>query len=696
MNDDPEPLSKNNPSTFNNLSPQQMVSVNRWCDRYEEKWADSHVPSLSAFVKSINIDDAKTYEALAMELTVMDIQYRRRAGKYPTLRRYNELFPMLGEGVIASMLHPAPGSSEGTLPETPLSTREALYAGQQIGDYVIEERIGSGGMGDVYRAQHQLMGRAVAIKALKLRTTEELSNLRRFEQEVQSVAKMSHVNVVTAFDARLEGGSLFLVTEWIQGKNLAETVSDTGPLSIQEALDVAIQAANGLAYAHAMGFIHRDVKPGNLMRAPNGNVKLLDLGLAKLVQRHEDPSDSSTESISLTKNNQLLGTAEYMSPEQARTPNHLDVRTDIYSLGCTLMFLLTGKPPFVGETPIDTLLLHVDATPPTLSARTTRSTVPVKLESLVQSMLSPSVEHRPASMSVVLDELNCILQELKIEKDAPSYRNSIRANWLTRRASIVYAALLLIAATGTIGWILREQPLPSLTTPIPAPASPTFGQPGSLSFDGLTSYAEVLNFDQEVTRSAMIEVVTTPQQGEFPCNLVTWGGEDLLALFAGSNGNWGVASLHDGVSRLEVSRDSFDFGRRYLIAAKCSDEGLELWVDGIQVPTRSQDYELASSQTTLYFGGLPDAFLPQGQGTRFYCGLIHQVKISSGDRLQAARQASDLLTAEPTTVALFDLSIGNEGGNQVRSTVNGFTANLVNTQWVQSTLTSSTMKWRFE
>ncbi|TWU02039.1 protein kinase domain-containing protein [Neorhodopirellula pilleata] len=654
-------------TSFEQLSTQQMLAVNLWCDRYEKLWAKSERPTLAEFVQSVELEDVHAFRALALELITMDVHYKRLAGDSIRLNDFVDQFPTVDEQAIRDILLPKTTTTGSSQTASGLAEENELRKGQQIGDYVIEERIGRGGMGSVYRAHHQLMGRIVAIKALTLRTSQDPSSLLRFEREIKSVAKMSHPNVVTAYDARLQDGSLYLVTEWIQGRDLGEIVLEQGPLPVEEALDVAIQAAKGLDYAHSIGYIHRDVKPSNLVRDGNGNVKLLDLGLAKLLEQR----DANTGSTPLTADHQVVGTAEYLSPEQARTPNVVDVRTDIYSLGCTMMFLLTGKPPFVGESPIDTLLEHINAQPPMLCSEMAGQALPDGLSALVHSMLSKSVDDRPASMQTVLKRLVQIRSLTSSDFAAPQAGWNLRDGWLPW---VAVAAMILAA----IGFAIGRGNFGSRSSDINESSSSSNLSDGLL-FNGRTSYAEVQDFDVELDGPAMIEVIATPQTGPLPCNLVTWGGDDLFVLFAGFDQKWGVASLNDGESHLEVSRDSYEIGRKYLLAAKRKGDQLELWVDGSQVPTRRGEYELVSSRRSLCFGGLPDGLLPRHQGTRFFAGIIHQVRISKGEELQPAARVHNILAVESSTVGMFDLSEGE--GAEAKSTVNGFRVQLIDTQW---------------
>jgi serine/threonine-protein kinase len=217
-----------------------------------------------------------------------------------------------------------------------------------LGPYVILERLGEGGMGRVFKARHTTLGRLAALKVIRNDLLTRPDTVRRFRRETQAAARLTHPNVVLVYDASEQDGTHFLAMDYLEGRDLAQVVRERGPLSVLEACEFARQAALGLQHAHESGLVHRDVKPSNLLLTRQGQIKLLDLGLSRLV---------GEEVSKVTQEGAVLGTPDFMAPEQAEGAE-ADARSDLYGLGCTLYFLLTGQVPFPGGTMFQKLQRH--------------------------------------------------------------------------------------------------------------------------------------------------------------------------------------------------------------------------------------------------------------------------------------------------------------------------------------------------
>jgi serine/threonine protein kinase len=281
-----------------------------------------------------------------------------------------------------------------------------------IAQYELLDQIGAGGMGAVYKARHRRMKRIVAIKILNRRSEDWDDKSKRFDREIQVLSSLQHPNIVVAYDADECDAGPFFVMEYVPGKDLDWLVRTHGPMEVPEAVECIIQSAQGLDYAHSKNVIHRDVKPANLLRVDEtSSIKIADLGLARLrTNQHLSGSQSSL----LTEVGQLVGTVAYMAPEQTLAVDAVDHRCDIYSLGCTLFFLLNGRPPYEAASAIDTIMQHrVGPIPP---LQQNREDVPSSLGYVFERMVAKSIDDRYESMTQViaaLKEVSALKQKAK-------------------------------------------------------------------------------------------------------------------------------------------------------------------------------------------------------------------------------------------------------------------------------------------
>ena len=294
----------------------------------------------------------------------------------------------------------AEGSQEGVDPADEYDLMERAVASDVgpiavLGEYLLLEQIGAGGMGRVYRAEHRTMNRQVALKILSRDIASHPGLLEQFFSEVRAVAKLMHPNIVTAFDAGSIDDQHYLVMELVQGEVLAERLHRTGPLTSGEAADVVEQAATALGYAHSLGIVHRDIKPSNLMLTADGRLKILDFGLARLGNA---PQATDNRKI-------FMGTPEFMSPEQIENAEQVDGRSDLYSLGATLFYLLTGRPMFRGEK-MQVAVAQLRQKPEPLYI--VRSDVDLRLDSIFQKLVAKAPADRYPSAQALLDEIKAL------------------------------------------------------------------------------------------------------------------------------------------------------------------------------------------------------------------------------------------------------------------------------------------------
>lgn len=441
------------------LPVEVLCRINARCDAFEAACSNGRVANVADFLDGFH---GAERSRLLRELIALELDYRKQHGQTPNADELLTRFPEVGStwlaaavtdheaeltmaGAAATGVAQADGqcsagaawqrladaqllpaaeleSLRTNLPATAAELTARLVAEGRLtafqarrlcagverplvlGGYLILDRLGAGGMGTVYRALHRRMNREVALKLIKPASHESADHARWFQREAEAAAKLVHPNIVTAYDAGEDHGVAYLVTELIAGMDLAALVRRHSPLPVTTAINYVLQAARGLAYAHTQGIIHRDVKPSNLLVDRDGKVRVLDVGLARLTRGptadagNGEPAPAEHSSLGA-----LIGTVDYMAPEQAAAPTQVDERADIYGLGCTLYYLLTGRALYPGDDVWAKLASHRDDAIPSLAQA--RADAPLGLDRLFQSMVAKRPDDRPPSMEDVVRRL---------------------------------------------------------------------------------------------------------------------------------------------------------------------------------------------------------------------------------------------------------------------------------------------------
>ena len=323
----------------------------------------------------------------------------------------------------------------------------ALPRGIKLGSYEIVSSLGAGGMGEVYRARDESLGREVAIKVLPKELASDPDRLRRFEQEARAAAALNHPNILAVYGfSTTEEHAPYLVTELLQGQTLRERLQQ-GEIPVRKAVEFALQTARGLAAAHERGIVHRDLKPENLFLTRDGVVKILDFGLAKLIASEASSSQTSVATASFTEVGVVLGTAGYMSPEQVRG-QVVDHRSDVFSLGAILYEMLSGKRAFEGKTAADTMSAILKEEPAELSA--SGRSLPPALGRVVDRCL----EKDPAERFQSARDLAFNLELLSREETGSGAAVALPARKARRWGIAALGALALLGAAG-LGFLAR-------------------------------------------------------------------------------------------------------------------------------------------------------------------------------------------------------------------------------------------------
>jgi serine/threonine-protein kinase len=350
--------------------------------------------------------------------------------------------------------------------------------GRKLGDFRLLRRLGQGGMGQVYVAEQASLKRKVAVKVMRTDVAGNVVSFQRFRAEAEAIARITHANIVQVYAFGEEAGLHYMALEYVEGRNLREYLERKGPPEAPLALSIMRQVANALQRASELGIIHRDIKPENILLTRRGEIKVADFGLARCF-------DADQPAPNLTQTGVAMGTPLYMSPEQIQG-RPLDPRTDIYSFGVTCYHMLTGAPPFRGQTPLELALKHVKSEPAPLTQL--RPDLPVELCFIVHKMMAKEVDNRYQTCADLLKDLALLKESLGGQKTArmsvavsqplpaasptPSATVPVPAPRRTRRFALVGASIVLaLAAGGAWAWVRhRNQPAP---VPLPVPPAAT-------------------------------------------------------------------------------------------------------------------------------------------------------------------------------------------------------------------------------
>lgn len=394
------------------LTGEQQAVLEGIVRRFEQAWFRGERPVIEKFVPQEL--EAGLRRAILVELVHIDREMSRKAvGKALPADEYIARFPELSSETglfqsdvateIVQSRHEEKPRKRRSRPGSRTAHLSAVMPGTVLGGtYVIQDMISVGGMGMVFKAEHVRMKRPVAIKMLRPSLMEDRSMVARFQREAVAVAKLVHPNIVVAYDALEIDDNHYLVMEFVEGVDLAKYIKEHGPLPVETAVSYILQAAQGMQYAHRQGLIHRDIKPANLMLDVNGTIKILDMGLARL-RKGISHATSADDGTALTGLADVMGTIDFMSPEQSIDSHHVGRSADVYSLGCTLYFLLTRHPVYGGPSIVGRILAHREAPIPSLCDA--RAEAPAELDAIFRRMVAKTREERYRSMTPLIADL---------------------------------------------------------------------------------------------------------------------------------------------------------------------------------------------------------------------------------------------------------------------------------------------------
>jgi tetratricopeptide (TPR) repeat protein len=429
----PERAETSDPRSDLLLSLDAAQRIDSVCERFERALAAGSSAAVEVYLAE-TADPGLERSALLRELLALEVEYRLRRGQQPTRDEYLKRFPSQ-QPIVDLVLQE---STDGRPEAVPAFLVDHPR-------YHVLRLLASGGMGSVYLAEHRRLQRPVALKIVNPALLTDQRAIDRFDREARAAACLSHPNVVTVYDAETAAGHHFLVMQYVAGSDLARRVRERGPLAIALACEYVRQAALGLQHAHERGLVHRDVTPRNLMLTEEGQIKVLDFGLACFVSETSLADRAAVAGA-------LLGSIDYMAPEQAADPHAADVRADIYGLGCTLYFLLSGRPPFPEGTRREKIDAHAQRLPPPIESLA--KDTPPELLRLLERMLAKSPADRPQTPAEVAAALAPFAATADRVPPPETGRRGRRAWIWALAASVVGVAILggLLLTRPYVGW----------------------------------------------------------------------------------------------------------------------------------------------------------------------------------------------------------------------------------------------------
>ncbi|MFM8803449.1 MAG: serine/threonine-protein kinase, partial [Planctomycetia bacterium] len=354
-----------------------------------------------------------------------------------------------GEATVISARPAAPGK-----PAT-MAEIGRLLEGRSLGPYRLDQFVGGGGMGAVFRALDTTLDRVVAVKVLSRQQSDDEETLRRFRNEAQSAARLDHENIGRVHAVGSDDGWHYIVFEFIEGTNLRDVVVKEGTFSLSRTIEVTVQVAEALEHASEREVVHRDIKPSNIIITPAGRARVVDMGLARL---HHMGGDQD-----LTVSGMTLGTFDYISPEQARDPRSADVRSDLYSLGCTVFFMLVGRPPFADGTMVQKLLQHQQDPPPAIESL--RPDIPKRFAAILGRLMEKDPKDRYQRPAELIDDLLGLADDLGLELATPRTAPAVAVEPVPRPVPVHLPWLLpllgLVAVVGGLWLRTSSMPRPS-------------------------------------------------------------------------------------------------------------------------------------------------------------------------------------------------------------------------------------------